>query len=645
MEPLKLGEILVSSGFITTEQLAIALKVQESSPAEYLGKICCDMGLIREKDLKDILDFHRKREKFGEILLKKRLLSKPNLERALAESLENSLPLGKQLLRMHLLTEEQVAKAIAEQFDLEYLDIAKTAILPSLGLILKAGYSRKNGIVPLSVVDGVVTLAVPFPLPQENIRQLEYHLKMKLRQLISLESSIAAAQDRLYSNDYGTDMGVVNYELIEDSETALSQSKYLETFISADAEFLVKRIISIGIRERASDIHLETTETGMAIRYRIDGALQRVELGVDPQQINASCKQIVSRIKILSDLDIAERRRPQDGSFKLKVASGGTLRAIDFRVSTLPTLCGENVVLRILDKRGQSASLETLGYTQKSVEDIRRAIAKPTGLFLVTGPTGSGKSSALYAILSHINTPDAKTLTVEDPIEYTIEGISQTEVHELIGNSFATILRSFLRHDPDNIMVGEVRDSETAQIAIRAAMTGHTVLTTLHTSDATSVITRLIDMGVDKSLIATALRMVIAQRLVRKNCMHCSEEYLPEEAVLADFAAPKSHGIKFVKGNGCPQCNYSGFFGRIPIIEVWIPSKEELMLINKEHDNIGLRDAVFAVGGRGTLVEDGLMRVAKGETTLEELLRVVPFEQIGSAKKSTRWPLPEDFKK
>jgi len=461
---------------------------------------------------------------------------------------------------------------------------------------------------------------------------------MKIKQQISLESSIAIVQNRLYSNDSGYDMGL-NYELIEDSESPLSQSKYLETFVSADAEFLVKRIISIGIKERASDIHLENTETGMVVRYRIDGALQKVELGVDPQQINASCKQIVSRIKILSDLDIAERRRPQDGSFKLKVASGGHLRAIDFRVSTLPTLCGENVVLRILDKRGHNVNLDSLGYTQQSVEDIRRAISKPTGLFLVTGPTGSGKSSALYAILSHINTPDSKTLTVEDPIEYTIEGISQTEVHEIIGNSFATILRSFLRHDPDNIMVGEIRDSETAKIAIRAAMTGHTVLSTLHTSDSTSAITRLVDMGVDKNLIATTLRMVVAQRLVRKNCTHCSEVYQPEKAVLADFAVPANCRVKFLKGKGCPECNYSGFFGRMPIIEIWIPTKEELMLINKEHNNNSLRDAVFAAGGRGTLIEDGIMRVVAGETTLEELLRVVPFEQIETAKSSIRWPL------
>lgn len=644
MEPLKLGEILVSSGLITPEQCERALKVQEATPSAYLGKICCEMGIINEKDLKNVLDFYSKREKFGSILVKKRLITKQNLERALEESNKNHLPLGKQLVRMHLLTEEQVAKAIAEQFDLDYLDIAKMAIPPATATVLKAGYARKNGIVPLSVHDGVATLAVPFPLAVENVKQLEFHLKMKLKQVVSSESAITAAQDRLYLSTGGSDQGSLNYELIEDGETSSTQSKYLETFVSADAEFLVKRIISIGIRERASDIHLENTESGMVVRYRIDGALQKVELGVDLQQINASCKQIVSRIKILADLDIAERRRPQDGSFKLKVATGGKFRSIDFRVSILPTLCGENVVLRILDKRGQNVNLESLGYLPKYIDEIRRAVAKPTGVFLVTGPTGSGKSSALYAILSHINTPESKTLTVEDPIEYTIEGISQTEVHEIIGNTFASILRSFLRHDPDNIMVGEIRDSETAQIAVRAAMTGHTVLTTLHTNDATSAISRLLDLGVDCGLLAATIRMVIAQRLVRKNCTQCSEEYLPEATVLADFAVPHNRRFKFYRGKGCSQCNYTGFSGRMPIIEMWIPTKEELMAINKEHDNISLRDIVFTAGGRGTLVEDGIMRVVAGETTLEELLRVVPYEQIESAKESIRWSLAESLK-
>jgi type II secretory ATPase GspE/PulE/Tfp pilus assembly ATPase PilB-like protein len=379
----------------------------------------------------------------------------------------------------------------------------------------------------------------------------------------------------------------------------------------------------------------------MHIRYRIDGALQKVDFGNDIESIAASSKQIVSRIKILADLDIAEKRRPQDGSFKMKVSAGGIFRIIDFRVSTIPTLSGENVVLRVLDKRGQHVSLESLGYSKSNINTIRRSLAKPTGVFLVTGPTGSGKSSALYALLSHINTPESKTLTVEDPIEHTIDGVSQTEVHEMIGNTFARILRSFLRHDPDNIMVGEIRDGETAQIAVRAAVTGHTVLTTLHTNDATSAITRLVDMGVDKSLIASTLRMVIAQRLVRKNCTKCSEEYQPESTVMADFAVPQNHQYVFMKGKGCPDCNYSGYFGRIPIIEMWIPSKEELLHINKNHDNLTLRNIVFESGGRVTLVEDGILRVIAGETTLEELLRVVPYEQIESAKKSIRWTLAE----
>jgi type IV pilus assembly protein PilB len=640
MESLKLGEILVNSRLITAEQCEHALKAQKANPSVHLGKILCEQGMVSEKELNDILDYHNKREKLGEILIKKKLISEVSLRRALSS--KKHLPLGKELIKMNVLNEEDLAKAVAVQFNLDYLDIRKMKIDPSVAAMLKEGYARKNRIAPLSLLDGVVTLAVSFPLPVEDIKQLEFHLHMKVKQVISTENSISAVQHRLYNHNSDSDGGVMEYEMIEDGEHELPKSKYLHDFVSADAEFLVRKIISIGIRERASDIHLENSENGMVVRYRIDGALQRVDFGSDIDNVNASSKQIVSRIKILSDLDIAERRRPQDGSFKMKVSAGGIFRTIDFRVSTIPTLSGENVVLRILDKRGQSVRLETLGYTEKNIEAIRRSLMKPTGVFLVTGPTGSGKTSALYALLAHINTPETKTLTVEDPIEYTIDGVSQTEVHEVIGNTFARILRSFLRHDPDNIMVGEIRDSETAQIAIRAAITGHTVLSTLHTNDATSAITRLVDMGVDKSLIASSLRMVIAQRLVRKICAECSEEYFPEAAVMNDFAVPQNHKYKFMKGKGCPECNYSGYSGRIPIIEMWIPTKEELLLINKSHDNLSLRNVVFEAGGRGTLVEDGIMRVVAGETTLEELLRVVPYEQIESAKKSIRWALAEN---
>ncbi|MDD2853967.1 MAG: GspE/PulE family protein [Desulfuromonadaceae bacterium] len=370
----------------------------------------------------------------------------------------------------------------------------------------------------------------------------------------------------------------------------------------------------------------------MQIRYRIDGILQAVELGADESLISPHSRQIVSKIKIMSDMDIAERRRPQDSSFKMKVSKGGTVRGVDFRVSTVPTQYGENVVIRILDKRSDAISLESLGYAPEEVSALNQALDKPTGIFLVTGPTGSGKSSTLYAILSRINTPGVKTLTIEDPIEYAIDGITQSEVNDVIGNTFARLLRAFLRQDPDNIMVGEIRDLETATISMRAALTGHTVLSTLHTNDATSAVTRLMDIGVEPSLITATLRCVLAQRLVRRICSNCSIQYTPAEKILAEFDLPLGSDIRFMQGKGCSKCNYTGFNGRIPIVELWIPTRDELLMINKQPDNQTLRNVVFATSQRLTMIENGFRQVQAGKTTLEELLRVVPFEQIEAGR-------------
>jgi type II secretory ATPase GspE/PulE/Tfp pilus assembly ATPase PilB-like protein len=298
----------------------------------------------------------------------------------------------------------------------------------------------------------------------------------------------------------------------------------------------------------------------------------------------------------------------------------------------VPTQFGENVVIRILDKRSGAITLEGLGYFPEDVATLYSALDKPTGIFLVTGPTGSGKSSTLYAVLSHINVPGVKTLTIEDPIEYSINGITQTEVNEIIGNTFARLLRAFLRQDPDNIMVGEIRDLETATISMRAALTGHTVLSTLHTNDATSVVTRLIDMGVEPGLISTTLRCVLAQRLVRYVCKECKVAYIPSDMLLEEFGIPRGCDMKFVQGKGCPACHYTGFSGRRPIVELWIPTREELLMLNRRPDNISLRNVVFSLPERRTMVEDGFRRVQAGETTLEELMRTVPYEQIAAGR-------------
>jgi type IV pilus assembly protein PilB len=295
----------------------------------------------------------------------------------------------------------------------------------------------------------------------------------------------------------------------------------------------------------------------------------------------------------------------------------------------VPTQYGENVVIRVLDKRSEVLTLPSLGYNPQYTEQLLDALEKPTGIFLVTGPTGSGKSTTLYAVLGYLNRPEVKTLTVEDPIEYSINGITQTEVNDQIGNTFSRLLRAFLRQDPDNIMIGEIRDTETANIAIKAALTGHTVLSTLHTNDATSAITRLLDMGLEPSLLVATLRGVLAQRLVRCNCKECLEPYSPSELAEREFAPIMSEyeGI-FYHGVGCAACNFTGYKGRLPIAELWLPAHEELMIISHISQAGNLREKVFGGNKRVTMIQDGLRLVKEGQTTLEELIRVVPSEQF-----------------
>ncbi|MBV5338967.1 MAG: Flp pilus assembly complex ATPase component TadA [Deltaproteobacteria bacterium] len=628
MTEKKIGELLVENKLITTEQFSEALEMQQINPSQPIGQLLCQMGLLKSRDLEYVLDHNNKRRKLGEILISQNLIDEERLNNALRISKSEKIPLGRALIRQHLIEEEQLSHAVASQYDLKFVRLAGVRFDQEMAGFINASFAQRLRIVPIRCRDNCLTIAMAYPLQRDEIAQLESCCKMQVIAVIATESDILIAQQKVFKLSGTASHEELNFELSEDQIRESGRSKYVSDFISADVDFLVKRIITTGIRDGASDIHLESTEQGMEVRYRVDGILQTIEMGADEVLIGPNARQIISKIKIMCDMDISERRRPQDSSFKMKVSREGTVRGVDFRVSTLPTQYGENVVIRILDKRSGAISLESLGYASEHVSALYQALDKPTGLFLVTGPTGSGKSSTLYALLSRISTPGVKTITVEDPIEYAINGITQTEVNEIIGNSFARLLRAFLRQDPDNIMVGEIRDLETATISMRAAMTGHTVLSTLHTNDATSAVTRLIDMGIEPSLIATTLRCVLAQRLVRCVCQKCRTRYAPSGQVLAGFGIPANSGMEFVQGKGCQACNFTGFSGRLPIVELWIPTRDELLLINRQPDNNILRNTVFAQSNRPTMIEDGLRRVRAGETTLEELLRVVPFEQI-----------------
>lgn len=632
MQEKKIGELLVENKLITSEQFSEALEVQQLNPTQPIGQLLCQMGFLKSEDLEFVLDHNNKRRKLGEILISQNLIDEERLNSALKVSKLEKIPLGRALIRQHLVEEEQMSRAIASQYDLKFVNLAGVRFDQEMSGFINASFAQRHRIVPVRCRDNILTIAMAYPLQRDEIAQLESWCKMRVVSVIAKESDILISQQKVFKLHGTPRHEDLNYELSEDQIRESGKSKYVTDFISADVDFLVKRIITNGIRDGASDIHLESTERGMEVRYRIDGILQTIEMGADEALIGPNSRQIISKVKIMCDMDIAERRRPQDSSFKMKVSKGGTVRGVDFRVSTVPSQYGENVVIRILDKRSGDISLESLGYAPEHVSALYRALDKPTGIFLVTGPTGSGKSSSLYALLSRINTPGVKTLTIEDPIEYAIDGITQTEVNEIIGNSFACLLRAFMRQDPDNIMVGEIRDLETATISMRAALTGHTVLSTLHTNDATSAVTRLIDMGVEPSLVATTLRCVLAQRLVRHICRKCRIQYTPSEHVITEFGIPADSGMKFVQGKGCPECNFTGFSGRLPIVELWIPSREELLMFNRRPDNSTLRNTVFAQSNRPMMIEDGFRRVQAEETTLEELLRVVPFEQIEAGR-------------
>lgn len=628
----RIGELLIQAKLISQEQLDHVLEMQRLTPGQPIGQLLCQMGFLKAKDLGHVLDFNDKRRRLGDILISQNLIDEERLNGALTISKNEKIPLGRALIRQHLLDEEQLARAIAAQHDLKYVNLTGVHFDPALSGFINATYAQRLRIVPIRCRDNILSIAMAYPLHREERTQLENWCKMTIDMVIARESDVVAAQQKIFKLSGFHAPEEHGFELSEDQIRDPVKSKYVNDFISADVNFLVKRLITTGIMRGASDIHLESTEHGMVVRYRIDGVLQTIDLGVSDAQIGANARQMVSKIKILCDMDIAERRRPQDSSFKMGVSKEGKRRNVDFRVSTVPTQFGENVVIRILDKRSGGITLEKLGYFPEDIATLHKTLEKPTGIFLVTGPTGSGKSSSLYALLSHINTPGVKTLTIEDPIEYSIDGIVQTEVNEIIGNTFARLLRAFLRQDPDNIMVGEIRDLETATISMRAALTGHSVFSTLHTNDATSAVTRMIDMGVEPSLISTTLRCVLAQRLVRRICEKCKTPYVPAVHLKRDLGIPDSSGMEFVQGKGCHSCNYSGFSGRLPIVELWIPSRDELLMVNRRPDNLSLRTAVFSVPGRMTMIESGIRLVQAGETTLEELLRVVPYEQIEAGR-------------
>jgi type IV pilus assembly protein PilB len=630
---VRLGDLLVKEGLISVSQLDGALLEQaESESYVPLGKILVDGGLVTAKQLSLLLDRSEKRQRLGEVLLRNRSITPEALEQALAEQRSRHRPLGQVLIQMGLVTDEAMRQALGIQLNIPFLDLDRVDIDRSLARFVNRNYARRHLLVPVSFVESVLTVSMNDPTSHSVVDDLTRSTGHIVNVVTSSQDAIKRAFKRMFDESPETvaDAPAAAPETVdvnEDADGLALKSKYVEDYVQDKrADAAVRQIMGMAIERRCSDIHLENLAGRLQVRFRIDGMLQELDLGTMQQVCDGSAREIVSRIKILGKLDIAERRRPQDGAFRARIERDGQAMNVDFRISILPGYYGESVVLRILDKSNAPKSVDELGFSPEITSKLHHLLKRPAGILLITGPTGSGKSTTLYAALMSLFRPEIRILTAEDPIEYVYEQFSQSEVNDRIGNTFARYLRAFLRHDPEVIMIGEIRDEETAEMAFRAAQTGHLLLSTLHTNDAISSVTRLRDMNIDPNLLASSLLGVLAQRLVRAVCQHCREEYEPHSDLINEFFPERPRGMRFYRGAGCERCNHSGYRGRMSVAELWVPSDEDIILISKKSPMDEIRAS--ARGSTISMVQDAWVRLASGLTNLEELIRMLPYSSV-----------------
>jgi len=507
-----------------------------------------------------------------------------------------------------------ILQAVADHLHVQYYSVVPAEPDPEVIRLLKPAQAHKYMVIPVADEAGKLTLLAKDPFNYGAVNELTFILKRDIELAVADPEQVEAGVVRSYGEAAATSMDDLlgEFEQVEGG-AAVSDEDVTKQASQAPIIRFVDLVLQEAVKAKASDIHFEPFEDQFRIRYRIDGSLY--EMAPPPKNLASA---VIARVKVLSALNIAERRIPQDG--RIKTTIGG--RAIDLRVSTLPTQFGESVVLRILDKTVVNLSLDALSMQEDIKEGIRAMVGRPNGIFIVTGPTGSGKTTTLYSALREVNTEDVKILTAEDPVEYEVEGIMQVPINHQVGLTFAAALRSFLRQDPDTIMVGEIRDLETAQIAVQASLTGHVVLSTLHTNDAPGAVTRLIDMGLEPFLISASLEGVLAQRLLRRICKGCRTAYEPDKEVInmLDVDALEIANRKFYFGKGCPECNRSGYRGRQGLFELMTISDPIRTLVTQKAPTLVLKQKAIEVGMR-PLREDGLRCIFDGHTTIEEVLK------------------------
>jgi type IV pilus assembly protein PilB len=547
----------------------------------------------------------QERKRLGDLLVEAGLITEAQLQEALKEKAPGQ-KLGDALLQRGYITEQQLIEVLEFQLGIPHVSLYRYPIDPKVTSLISKEFAKRHMVMPLKIEGERLLVAMADPMDFFVIDDL------RLSTGFQIETAIASKDDilRTINKYYDIDESVEDFLQMAPAPETREEERAIED--DSPIVRLVNQILQLAVEQRASDIHIDPQETKVLIRYRIDGIL-RTDRAL-PKHMQS---MLTARIKILANMDITEHRIPQDGRIKMDI----DFHPIDLRVSTLPTIYGEKIVMRVLDLGTALNDIHKLGFNQLNLQRFIELIERPTGIVLITGPTGSGKSSTLYAALNHLNSEEANIITIEDPVEYQIEGVNQIQVNPNVGLTFAQGLRSILRQDPNIIMVGEIRDRETAEVAIRASLTGHLVLSTLHTNNALSTITRLIDMGIEPFLVATSLAGVVSQRLVRRVCRDCQEEQEPTKREIEIFARRGMKIDKLIRGRGCPTCNMTGYRGRMAIHELLVMTEEMRRVILNKEPFSKLRE--LAIKNRMIfLIDDGLLKVKQGLTTLEEVLKV-----------------------
>ncbi|MBW1965324.1 MAG: Flp pilus assembly complex ATPase component TadA [Deltaproteobacteria bacterium] len=650
----KLGQLALKSGIIREEDLNNILNRKRYQRT--LGEILCDLNIITPIDLNRILQKYNKHQRLGDILLKQEIINNQQLKETLYEQKHRAEYLGKILIEKNFITLEQLYAALSKQYNIAFRKLdgfnLSQSQINTLSSFIGKNYAAKNRILPLSSKKNRLTLAVSDVDSLQIVPDLSSMYSLySIDCVLITHEKFKAIFETLYGEaliDTETVEEVKQVEDVEDIEDLVIDLEKTDTKKSRSDMYgisdmqvqeLVNHIIKYGLMKNASDIHIEQDRSDVKVRYRIDGVLQTFTEPWLDTKLRDSIGEIISRIKIISNLDIAEKRMPQDGAFRINYSDKTKFNKVpvDFRVAVCPAIVGENITIRILDPRKANKGIDNLGLSKHILKPLKELLKSPAGMVLLTGPTGSGKTSTLYGALQFIYDPGLKIITAEDPIEYSIPGIMQTQVNTKINLTFSRLLRSFLRLDPDIILIGEMRDNETANIGFDAVQTGHLLLSTLHTTDSTNVISRLHGLNIERNQIASGLMGVLAQRLIRKICPSCSSEYVPTKKEWGLLFKDYPADLVFYKAEGCELCDYTGYGGRTLISEFFVINKEiALAIIRGTKENEIRRMAIE--DGMKTMVDDCILKL--NQTTLSEIIRVMPHEMIKEFKSRDFKPSP-----